>query len=313
MSSVKSEFRHVGIALVMVAALGGVPCAQVAAQPPATDRSEPKERTASGTFVSFKDGTLTIQGKTGPLVYKQIGANYKSFENNENGPGSKLVGTADALGRLALGTVIRVNVEDREISFGLDHRVTGTFESFNEGKLNLLAAEAPPSFVKKPTGNVALTIDPNTPVLVSTAGGDYKFAGLAGTVLKTVKKGEVVTARSEYDPDIIEVIQIGEPNRRMERYVGQSRGTVRGTVVSFKDGVLRIRGKGVTSLAANEYERVIATRIADGVPIVESIDGGEYQPAGAEALKTFKEGTVVTIRKVEGVILEVQIGVPNKK
>lgn len=217
------------------------------------------------------------------------------------------------MSRVISGTVFQVNVEEREISFGLDHRVIGTFESYKDGQLNLLAAEVPPGFIKKPIGKVALTIDPSIPILESIKGGDYKHAGPAGEVLKTVKKGTLVTARSEYDIDIIEVIQIGAPKRKIERYIGQTRGPVRGTLVSFKDGILRIRGKGVTSLAANEYDRVIALRIPDHIPIVESIDGGAYEPAGAEALKTVKEGTIVTIRKVEEVVLEIQIGVAKSR
>jgi hypothetical protein len=76
--------------------------------------------------------------------------------------------------------------------------------------------------------------------------------------LKTVQKGTLLTARSEYDAETIEVIQIGEPKRKMERYIAQTRGTLRGTFVSFKDGVLRILGKGVNSLATNEYERLLS-------------------------------------------------------
>ncbi len=275
----------------------------------AADKSEPKEQAASGSFVSFRDGTLTLKGKSGPIIFEHIGANYQTFENNESGPGSKVVDTADALSRVAPGTVFRVSVADHEIIFGLDHRVIGTFESYRNGKLNLLAADVPPGFVQKPAGNVSLTIDPAIPVLESIDGGDYKHAGPAGEVLKKAKQGTLLTARSEYDPDTIEVIQLGASKRQIERYIGQSRGTVRGSFVSFKDGILRMRGKGVTSLAANEYERLINLRIADHVSIVESIDGGAYRPAGAATLKAAKEGTIVTVRKVEEVVLEVQIGV----
>ena len=72
-----------------------------------------------------------------------------------------------------------------------------------------------------------------------------------------------------------------------------------------------MRGKGLTTLAANEYERAVNIRIPAGVPIVESIDGGEYRPTTVETLQTLKEGAVVTIRKVEEVVLEVQIGIAN--
>ena len=145
----------------------------------AADKSEPKEHSACGTFVSFKDGTLTIKGKSGLVIYPQVGANYQTFENNEDGPGSKLVDTVAALGRVVPGTVLQVHVGDREIFYGLDHRVIGGFESYQDGSLNLIAADVPPGFIKKPTGKVTLAIDPGIPVLESINGADYKHAGSA--------------------------------------------------------------------------------------------------------------------------------------
>ena len=82
-----------------------------------------------------------------------------------------------------------------------------------------------------------------------------------------------------------------------------------GTFVSFKDRVLRIQGKGVNLPATNEYDRLIAWRIADGIPIFESVDGGAYQPADIKSLESAKEDTIVTIRKIEDVIIDVKIGV----
>lgn len=266
----------------------------------------------SGTFVTFQDGTLTLKGNSGELLRQPVGTNFQAFQNNEHGPGAKPVDPADALGRVLPGTVFQVNVATHELVFGLDHRVIGTFVSYQNGRLVLRAADAPPGFVQKPAGTVSLTINPTIPVLESIEGGDYKPAGPAGKFLQTVKPGTLLTARSEYDPDRIEVLQVGDPKRKIERYIGQTRGTVRGSFVAFQDGVLRLRGKGLTALAANEYERVMNLRIADHVPVVESIDGEAYQPAGAAALKMLREGTIVTVRKVEEVILEVQIGVAKK-
>jgi len=83
--------------------------------------------------------------------------------------------------------------------------------------------------------------------------------------------------------------------------------------MSFNDGgVLRLRGKGLNAFAANEYERAMNLRIPDGVLIVESMDGGDFRPTTAAGLKTLKEGAVVTVRKVEEVILEIQKGVAKK-
>lgn len=305
----------IGIALGAIALLNLDQRTLNAADGPVANKS------GSGTFVSFGDSRLTIKGKAGLAVYESIGENFQTFQNNENGPGSKRVGTVEALSgsnlegndkslsRVIPGTVVRVDVEKSEIHFGLDHRVYGTFVSYRDGQLQLIAAAAPSGFIQKVTGDVLLTIDPSIPALESIDGKDLKVAGTAGEVLKTVKLGTLITARSEYEVDVVEVIEIGEPQRRKERYIGQTRGPVRGTFVSFENSILRIRGKGVSTLADNEYDRLIAWRIPDDIPIVESIDGGAYQPSNAEALKTLKEGSIVTIRKIEDIILGVQIGV----
>lgn len=265
-------------------------------------------KAANGTFVSFQDGTLTIQARSG-LVRVPVGANYQTFENNEKGPGSKQVETEAALRRIAPGTVMRIDLERGEICYGLDHRVSGAYVSYAEGALKLRAVDVPPGFVPKPAGDLVLKIAPEVPVLESIDGGDFRYAGTAGEVLQRIKPDSLVTARSEYDPEVIEVVQIGSPRRQIERYIGQTRASVRGTLVSFKGDLLRIRGKGLTSLAANEYDRLIGARVPDNVPIVESIDGGAYRPASIESLRNAKEGTVITVRKVEEVLLEIQIGV----
>jgi len=309
----------------LVLASAGVLGLVAAAEPLTGGKAEPKETSGTGLFVSYLDGTLTIKGKAGQQVYLRVGENYKTYQNNEVGPGSKLVPTVQALSGMKLdgpiaslsrvlpGSLVRVDVEAHEILFGLDYRVIGKFVSYTDGKLELLAADAPPGFVAKPTGKLKLAIDADTPVLESVSGGDLKYAGLAGKVLKNAEAGAEITARSEYDPEVIQVIEIGVPKRRMERYIGQTRGPVRGTFVSFKDGVLRVLGKGVNSFAENEYERLIAQRIGTNIPIVESIDGSEYRPATIDSLSTLKEGAIVTIRKVQDVILEIQIGTPKKK
>jgi hypothetical protein len=283
------------------------------------------EKSGAGVFVSYQDGTLTLDGKSGRLVYQHVGENYKTFQNNEDGPGSKLVSTVRALSgeklegkiipltRVLPGTLVRVDVETHEINFGFDYRVIGTFVSYEKGKLTLLAADVPAGFVKKPEGKVTVTIDPDIPVLESIDGGYLKFAGAAEKALKAARPGAPITVRSQYDPDVIEIVEIGQPKHRMERYIGESRGPVRGTFMSFKDGILRVRGKGISPQAVIDYERVFARRIGADIPIVESIDGGEYRPATPDALSTLKEGAIVTIRKVEDVILEIQIGFPKKQ
>ncbi len=302
-------------AVVVTTAFNCSPSLATAAETSARNQS------GHGAFVTFQGGRLTLKGKLGVLVYDQVGENYKTYQNNEEGPGSRLVDTVRALSgeklpgnitpltRVLPGTLVRVNVEAKEIHFGFDYRIIGTFVSYRDGKLDLVAAEAPSGLLQIPQGNVSLSIDPSTPVLAS-ANSDYlQFAGLATDVLSTTKPGELITARSQYDPDVIEVIEIGLPRYRLERYTGESRGPVRGSFISFQDDALRIRGRGINPLAGDEYERVIARRIGPAIPIFESVDGGPYQRASIDALKNAKEGATITIRKFEDVILEVRVGI----
>src|SRR5262245_46108488 len=115
--------------------------------PTGIEAAEPAARNKSGngTFVSYSGGLLTLNSSAGALIYDNVGANYKSYQNNEEGPGSKLVDTVHAfsggklpgritpLTRVLPGTLVCVNVEDREIYFGFDYRVIGTFVSYGNG------------------------------------------------------------------------------------------------------------------------------------------------------------------------------------
>ena len=175
-----------------IASLGAMPRSLAAAEESASSKH------SHGTFVSFQDDKLTIKGKTGLVEFKQVGKGFKTYQNNEFGPGSKLVDSVDTLSRTVQGTVVQVDVENGEIYLGLDYRVIGTFESFDDGKLHLQAADAPPGFIQRPAGEVVLTIEPNTPVLESIDSGDFKYAGDAGKVLKTVRPGAI-----DYRPERI--------------------------------------------------------------------------------------------------------------
>ena len=267
---------------------------------------------SSGTFVSYRDGTLTLRGKSGGLVvHRQVGADYTTFENNEDGPGAKAVDTVAELTHAAPGTPFQIDPARSELSFGLDYRVIGNLVSYADGQLQLNSADVPPGYVARPAGRITLAIDPAIPVLESIAGARYQFAGPAGEVLKRVPKGTLLTLRSESDPAAMEVVQIGDPKQKIERYIGQTRATVRGSFVSYQAGVLRIRGKGLKPSATAEYERLMGVRVLANVPVVESVDGGPYQPVPADTLGTLKEGATVTIRKAEEIVLEIQIGLPR--
>jgi hypothetical protein len=317
MRFVKPTFLLNGLACGFALGIAIMPGRLSAADAPATGKS------SSGAFVSFVEGTLTLKSKSGLIVYENVGENYKTYQNNEWGVGSRLVGTValtgaklkpnekgfeSSLDRVRPGTLVRVDVKAGEINFGFDHRIIGKLVSYDGGQLNLEAVDVPAGYVQKPAGKFSVTIDPGIPALESIDGGNLKYAGPAGEVLKAAKPGAIVTARTQ-DVDVIEVVEIGLPKNRRERYAGQARGTVRGTLVTFKDGILRIRAKPVSAAASSEYERLIARRITDDIPISESIDGAAYRPATVEALSAASEGTIITMHKVEDVILGIQVGV----
>ncbi len=176
----------------------------------AESAEESWERTTSGTFVSFKNGALTIKAKSGLVVFKQVDANYKTYQDNDPGAGAKLVDTTLALSNVAPGMAMRVNVEDREIQFGLDYRVIGAFESYQDGKLIVQALEAPPGSVTKPTGTITLAVDRALPVLQSIDGGEYQ--PVTSDALKNLREGTTITIRKA-EEIVIEVF-IGVANKK---------------------------------------------------------------------------------------------------
>ena len=105
-----------GIALGIGALLGVVPWAVVPAQALAADKAEhketvdQKEKLGRGKFVSFKDGTLTLESNSGILmVWNKISENTKTFQfDPDAGEFKRVEGTADALNQVKAGTWVTV-------------------------------------------------------------------------------------------------------------------------------------------------------------------------------------------------------------
>ena len=68
-----------GLVLGMLATLGVVQQGHVAAQTPKTDTIDQKEKRGGGRFVSFKEGTLTLQSNADALlVWNQLNESTKT-------------------------------------------------------------------------------------------------------------------------------------------------------------------------------------------------------------------------------------------
>lgn len=182
-----------------------------------------------GTFVSFKDGTLTLNGREGVLEWKNIDGNTKTFlgtgEDIGGDRGYKPAPTVETLGQVKPGTRVFVGTwfgyEKRSgIFIGVNgSRVSGTFVSFTQGSKNagltLIGKDlATGSFAKKYGNSLFMPrIPPDLRVEESIDDGDYKSAGTAGAVLPTVKEGTLVTVHFLGEGNIM-LIQLGVPAKK---------------------------------------------------------------------------------------------------
>ena len=223
--------------------LGLVALPYVMAQPPtALNAGQKLQKDGAGEFVSYKDGTLTLTGRGGPLVWENVRENFKTFERDADGPGAKAVATVEALGQLKVGMAVRVSIEKSEIRYGVDEHTSGTFVSYKDGKLVLIgrADELGESYTRKYGTNLSPQIDPKTPVEESVDGGEYKSVGTA-EYLSTVKEGMVVTLRGKNDR--VERIQIGVKKvgkSESKQAIDQKDKRGWGKLVSFRDGTLTL-------------------------------------------------------------------------
>ena len=99
--------------------------------------------------------------------------------------------------------------------------------------------------------------------------------------------------------------------------VGASKERIVGTFVSFKDDRLLMLGTALPEAFTKKYGNTLHfNKFAEGVPVYESVDGGEFKHVGiAETiLPTVKEGTVLAVYgEGDDNNTKVEIGVPAKK
>ncbi len=213
-----------GLALAVVAVVGVVPWAVVPASAQEKDKPEPKEavdqkdKSGFGRFVSFKDGTLTLEGNAGVLlVWNKLAESKNSVKFDPVANEYKRVDgtTAAALKQVKAGTYVMVGDKSAYVRIGArKDQVVGTFVSFKDGRLLTLGKNLPESFTKRYGNNLHYNkFRDDVPAHESIDGGEYKLIGTANKVLGSVKEGTVLTVHGEGD-DNITLVQIGVPKKK---------------------------------------------------------------------------------------------------
>ena len=206
------------VLLGIVAGAGIVPGQLVAAESPAVNKVEAKVQSGGGRgkFVSFKDGTLTIEANDGTLIRNTLPESTKTFQWNDDG-GFKPVETAATLEQVKARAWIHIQLErgTANIRIGSRKGVTiGTFVSYKDNRLLLLSKNLGESFVKKYGNQVHFNkFRDDVQAFESVDGGDYQLLGLANKVLGDIKEGTVITVHGEGD-DNITLVQIGVPTKK---------------------------------------------------------------------------------------------------
>ncbi len=277
---------------------GIVPGHLVSADEPKVVKATQMKQSGAGEFVSYKDGTLTLRGRGGVLIWANIVENYKTFQRPDDGSDANKVGTVEALSKLTPGMAVRVNVDKTEIFFGVDEQTHGTFVSYKDGKLTLIGREEElgPSFTKKYGTTLSPQIDPKTPVFESVDGGAFQPIGTA-EVLSSVKEGTIVTLRGKNDR--VNLIQLGVPNKAVgqKEKVDQKEKFGFGRFVSFKNGEL--------TLESNSGELIVWRNIAEKTKtFVFEPDAGDYKIVedGTSALNQVKAGKYMMVGEKRGFI-----------
>jgi len=182
------------------------------------DKQAQKQKTYWGRFVSFRDGTLTIQVNSGDLIATRIPENAKTMVWDHARGAYQPGVTADVLANSEPGSttafIVRVSPENVSIHVGSrKSAAVGTFVSYKNDRLMMLGKNLGESFVKKYGNSLHFNrFRDDVPAYESVDGGEYKLIGTANQVLANVKEGAVLTIHGEGD-DNITLVQIGVPKK----------------------------------------------------------------------------------------------------
>ncbi len=208
------------VLLGMVANAGMVPRQIFAAESRAANKEERKVQAGGGRgkFVSFKDGTLTIEANDGTLIQNKLPEGTKTLQWNDDG-GFKPVDTVATLEQVKAGAWIHIQLEKEAANIRIGSRkgvTIGTYVSYKDNRLLLLSKNLGESFVKKYGNQVHFNkFRDDVQAFESIDGSDYQLLGFANKVLANVKEGTVVTVHGEGD-DNITLVQIGVPTNKAD-------------------------------------------------------------------------------------------------
>ncbi len=211
-------------AALMIAALtlvGATRAQEVKAEQPkeapAQASTDQKNKAGGGTFVSFKDGTLTLKGNAGELVWNNITEKTKVFLS-ENSDLDKSSGIVGVLSKVEAGTWVFVAGNKSFIRVGAakEGHVTGTFVSFKNDRMLLLGKDLKPGNFTKKYGNQLSygKFSESVPVFESVDGNDLTLAGTPSTTLPNIKEGTLVTVYYGQTDGSFVRIEIGVPKQK---------------------------------------------------------------------------------------------------
>jgi hypothetical protein len=207
-----------------------------AAEKPAVSVDAQKLPIGKGSFVSFENGVMTLDGQlrpsgsdpghTGIVKWTNIDDKVKTYVvvGEDKGPdrGYGPAPTLETLKNVKPGTPVFVGpwygYSNRPGIFvgSTKARTVGTFVSYTTGSkssgLSLLGKDLAPSGFTKKYGNSLFIrgIKEDIPVEESIDGGPFKPVGTVKTTLKDVKEGTLVTVHTHGEGNIT-LIQLGQP------------------------------------------------------------------------------------------------------
>ena len=185
--------------IVALLLLGIAPWTLAAAETPTV--TDQKEQHGFGRFVSFKNGTLTLRGNHGILVWNNLTDKTKVVHWDHAAGEYKPSGTAEGLSKVEADAYVMVTQGRTLVRVGArKERVTGTFISFKNDRLMIMGKDLPDAFTKRYGSTLHFNKFPEgIPVFESVDGGSFKLVGAAEKVLATVKEGTIVIIYGEGD------------------------------------------------------------------------------------------------------------------
>jgi HSP20 family molecular chaperone IbpA len=287
----------------------------------ADDKKPEKPKTVSGSFASYKDGTLTIKVTTKkgeePKAQdfkvaddvkvttftgadKTEAAAKSAFKNVKEGtPITVTLGDGDKV------TAVQVGAPEKKGNAKADkaRTVSGTFVSFKDGTLTIKVV------TKKGEEPKAQEFKVADDAKVTTFKGQDAIESAPKSAFKDVKEGTPVTVTFG-EGDKVAAVQVGSREKGEKK--PEKPRTVSGTFASFKDGTLTIKVPG----KKGDEPKAQEIKVADDAKVT-LLDGDtkkELTAKDKDAFAGVKEGTAVTVTYGEGEkVAAVQIGSAKKK